>query len=91
MIAKLNVEAITKTLAHVVNVGRDRGSESPIVVSAAIATLTGRTAPSAKRCMTLNPVATPPAAPRTAYWANRDPLAPATAETSTDVEHIPMQ
>jgi hypothetical protein len=66
------------------NVGRERGSESPISVSPAMATLAGRTDPSIKLCTPIKWAAAAKEAPRIPYWASRDKVAPAIAPTTTN-------
>ena len=64
-------------------VGRERGSESPIPVSPAMAALAGRSAPSTKPCIFITPMAAPYAAPTIAYWTSRQLVAPTIPPTTT--------
>ena len=57
--ANTNTVASTDTVDHAAKLGRERGSESPIPVSPAIATLAGRTAASTKPCTAMSPRAVP--------------------------------
>ena len=81
--ANANATASMDTFDHAAKVGRERGRESPIPVSPAMATLAGRNAASTKLCTAISWTAVPTAAPRIAYWTSRDPVAPAIAPTTT--------
>src|SRR5262249_5202775 len=87
--ANRNTTASTNTFDHAARLGRERGKESPISVSSAIATRAGRTAAPTKPCTMVSPRAAPPTAPRIAYWTSRDPVAPAIAPTTIDTTAIP--
>ena len=72
------------TFDHAAKVGRERGRESPIPVSPAMATLAGRIAASTKLCTAISATAVPTTAPKIPYWTSRDPVAPAIAPTTTN-------
>src|SRR5271163_4213089 len=81
--ANANAVVTMEMLVQRAKVGRERGRESPMPVSLAMATRAGRNAPSTKLCTEISMAATPDAAPRIPYWTSRHPLAPAIAPTIT--------
>ena len=81
--AYVNATASMDTFVHAAKVGRERGRESPIPVSPAMATLAGRSAASIKLCTPGSGMAAPKAVPNIPYWTSRDASAPAIAPTRT--------
>jgi len=81
--AYVNATASMDTFVHAAIVGRERGRESPIPVSPAMATLAGRSAASIKLCTPGSGMAAPKAVPNIPYWTSRDASAPAIAPTRT--------
>src|SRR3981189_1925713 len=72
--ANTNAAAMIDSLDPAAKGGREGGRESPIAVSPAMATLTGRNAASTKLCTATSRLAAPKAAPRIPYWTSRDSL-----------------
>jgi hypothetical protein len=63
----VNATARTDTFDHVAKLGRERGKESPIAVSPAMANLTGRIDDSTMLCRPIKGTLATNAAPRTEY------------------------
>ena len=80
--AKPNAAASMDAFDHAAKVGRERGRESPIAVSPAMAVLAGRIVASTKLCMVTSEVIAPKTTPTIPYWTSRDPGAPAIAPTT---------
>ncbi len=76
--------ASTRTFDHVAKLGRERGRESPIAESPAIATLAGRTALCGSVCTVISARAAPTTTPRTTYWTSREPVTPTIGPTTAD-------
>jgi len=68
--AYVNATASMDTFVHAAIVGRERGRESPIPVSPAMATLAGRSAASIKLCTPGSGMAAPKAEPNIPYWTS---------------------